>query len=110
MTGYVYAIRNTTTGRVYVGATRNVGTRWRQHISDLKAGRHCSAELQRDWVAYGAEKFTFQVLQIVDGPVHVLSAKEHEAIETHLLSESGAYNRPSKTGRYPRIAAARKAS
>ncbi len=44
----VYMITSST-GRVYVGASVNVGRRWSKHIWDLKNGAGGNPEMQRDY-------------------------------------------------------------
>lgn len=65
----VYAIRCTTTGQVYIGASEHVGGRVGQHFSLLRAGKHPNRLLQRAWAVHGESAFNVEVLQIVEAEV-----------------------------------------
>lgn len=47
----VYAITNSSTGRKYIGSSKNINRRIYQHFADLSAGRHCNMPLQNDYNA-----------------------------------------------------------
>lgn len=59
----VYAIRHTTTGRCYIGSSKDTHTRWLTHQSELSRGVHGNRSLQADWKACGREAFSFEVLE-----------------------------------------------
>ncbi len=81
MAAGVYAIRNTTTGQVYVGATQNTVVRWSMHRADLKRGTHRNLMLQQDWAALGPEAFKFEMLEAVDGDRSALQDAEQRWLE-----------------------------
>jgi group I intron endonuclease len=58
----VYAIRNIVTGQVYVGASIQVGWRWREH----QWGHRCSYALNKSWIEYGDDAIRFEVLEYVE--------------------------------------------
>lgn len=59
----VYMIRHAASGRVYVGSSVDVASRWRQHRRDLCGGRHHSRFLQRAWIKHGSEAFEWLVVE-----------------------------------------------
>jgi group I intron endonuclease len=61
----IYAIRNKVNGKVYVGSAQCIRLRLNRHRSDLKTGRHHNTILLNAWRKYGAEGFTFEVLEHV---------------------------------------------
>lgn len=63
----VYAIRNLTDGKIYVGSALNVGRRWRDHRKHLKAGTHGNLHLQRAYAKHGVAAFQFEVLESLLG-------------------------------------------
>lgn len=77
----VYAIENVLDGKVYVGATRNLKSRWNDHRKALNKGVHDAAALQVDWSANGRAAFRLVVLEnltdLADLPV-----REDHWIET----------------------------
>jgi hypothetical protein len=46
MTSGIYGIVHTLSGRIYVGASRNIGVRWCQHWTQLLSGNHSNIALQ----------------------------------------------------------------
>jgi len=64
--GDIYSIRNTVTGRTYIGQTNALEMLWRAHRGALNSGRHTNKALQWDWVFYGAAAFEFAVLETHD--------------------------------------------
>jgi len=59
----VYALECSTTGKTYVGCSRNIEGRLRTHVNALRAGKHGNGKLQNSWNKYGERSFTFSVLQ-----------------------------------------------
>jgi group I intron endonuclease len=64
----IYQIRCVANGRIYVGASTNIGYRWQWHQSVLRRGRHTSRLLQEDWILHGPEAFQVTLLEAVSGP------------------------------------------
>lgn len=58
----VYAIRNTATGRLFVGSALNPTGRLNRHRFALQLGSHPSSDLQADWNERGADGFEFTEL------------------------------------------------
>lgn len=63
MTSGVYLIRNSRTGRGYVGSSVNVEVRWKQHRADLNGQRHHCKALQQAWNKHGSSSFEFLLLE-----------------------------------------------
>jgi hypothetical protein len=63
----VYRIRNDATGRIFIGSSVNVNARINRHRSSLFFGSEEIPGLQSDWRAYGPERITFEVLDVLDG-------------------------------------------
>lgn len=59
----IYAIHCNSTGRVYIGMSKQVEERIRQHLQDLRLGHHNNKQLRDDYKTYGADDFTFFVLE-----------------------------------------------
>ena len=58
----IYSITCVVTGQVYVGQSRRIRGRWRDHVKELSAGRGCP-RLQKAWDEHGGATFEFQVLE-----------------------------------------------
>lgn len=62
----IYKIQNSINGKVYIGSSKDIYRRWSDHKSSLKRNAHHSYKLQRAWNKYGADNFTFDIIQIVE--------------------------------------------
>jgi len=86
----VYQIRNTKTGKVYVGGTVNKRNRWGKHRHDLRHGVSKNKNLQRDWDNFGEESFEFEVLE--ETSEELLREKEQYWIDELNSVEPTGYN------------------
>lgn len=59
----VYIITNTTTSRHYIGSSKDIKARFRDHIYHLRKNNHGNKYLQRSWNKHGEGAFTFKVLK-----------------------------------------------
>lgn len=59
----VYRIKNTLNGKCYIGSSKNVHGRWRDHRKTLRNGCHHSILLQRAWNKHGEDNFKFSILE-----------------------------------------------
>ena len=62
----IYAIRNVTNDKRYIGSASSLKAREREHFRSLGRGRHHSIALQRAWNMYGAEAFVFERILYCD--------------------------------------------
>lgn len=86
----IYAIRNRTNNKSYIGSSVNIAKRWLEHKWALKSGRHHSQKLQRAWNKYTAEAFEFVVLELVE-PAVELFVREQSWIDSSQAAIAG-YN------------------
>ena len=66
--GAIYCITNLNDGRAtaYIGSTsRDIETRWDEHIYGLRAGTHHNTFLQNAWLKYGEKSFVITLLETV---------------------------------------------
>jgi len=82
---YIYGIFNTVTLEVYVGSTNNFSRRTREHLSELRHGRHKNWKLQRAFRHDGEVAFEFHVMKYVTLPFD-----RHDA-EQYFLDEMPKY-------------------
>jgi len=59
----VYAIRNMTNGKVYVGRSVDCKGRWGHHRAQLRKGKHANPHLQAAWSRYGEGAFVLGILE-----------------------------------------------
>lgn len=74
MNSGIYLIKNLVNGKVYVGSTRRLLTRIRQHRFRLNKGIHKNNHLQAAWNLYGSKSFRFHIQERV--PVGELLVRE----------------------------------
>ena len=58
----IYKIENKANGKVYIGQSVNIESRWKGHKSNLRNNKHQNDYLQKSWNKYGEENFDFSVL------------------------------------------------
>jgi len=58
----VLIIRNTSTGKAFIGSSTDVPARLNRHRAALQFGKHPNRDLQHDWNTLGVEAFEFAVL------------------------------------------------
>lgn len=64
MTG-IYKITNTINGDCYIGSSKDIEHRWKQHLYlSQKQGKHYEYHLYRALRKYGIENFSFSVLEL----------------------------------------------
>ena len=76
----IYKITNTVTGDFYIGSSKNVKRRWKEHKCKSKWNRYPNNPMYQDMRKYGVDKFVFEVLAEVE--VEELKEKEQQFIET----------------------------
>ena len=64
-TSGIYKITCTANKKVYLGSTKNLRTRCRDHCNKLRTNKHHNPKLQAAWNKYGEESFIFEVLELV---------------------------------------------
>ncbi len=105
----VYLIRCLTSGKIYIGASYRIYSRWAGHRTVLKKNKSTCRGLQNAWNKYGEAAFVFSILETCDRTV--LDEREQRYIDT-LRPE---YNLVSKVKRrfdveqHAKIAAATRA-
>lgn len=87
----IYAIKHNITGRIYIGSSRNVESRFKSHIGQLRIGKHPVADMQSDFNEFG-ENFSFFVLDEIKN--YEERAKEYEwmrKLETNVRGKGYNY-------------------
>lgn len=63
---YIYKIENIINGMVYIGRTSNYKERFTNHKSKLRRGKHGNKFLQKEYIEYGVNNFTYNILEETD--------------------------------------------
>lgn len=85
----IYTIENLTNGKKYIGQTKNINRRWREHLGCLKGNRHSNSHLQRAFNKYGEDNMSFSVIEMCKEDE--LDTKESDYIKLFDSMKSG-YN------------------
>lgn len=88
----IYMIKNLKNGKVYIGKSKQIMTRWKRHYMMLQSNTHHSGKLQEDWILDGEDNFTFMILEMC--PEKILDEREKTHIIIHDAKKSG-YNSES---------------
>lgn len=59
----IYKIENKVNGKIYVGQSVNIETRWKNHRYELMNNTHYNEHLQRSWNKYGSDNFVFSIIE-----------------------------------------------
>lgn len=89
----IYCIRNTRSGKRYIGQTNNVKGRWAVHRHLLRKGNHSSVHLQRAWNKE-PEAFVFEIVEEC-GESDLCAREEYYIREWSTLSTQHGYNQLS---------------
>lgn len=59
----IYQIKNQINNKIYIGSSKNIENRWKQHIKSLNKEKHYNKYLQRAWNKYNYNNFEFIILE-----------------------------------------------
>jgi group I intron endonuclease len=62
----IYCIENINNKKKYIGQSKNISKRWKEHKRALKNNNHYSIYLQHSYNKYGFDAFLFSVLELCD--------------------------------------------
>ena len=99
----VFSIKNNVNQKIYVGSSLDLVAIWHAQKLQLNIGMHQNAELQSDWKKYGAENFSYQIVEEIiksDNP-NIDYSKEVKILEELIIDElqpfdDNGYNRRKK--------------
>lgn len=80
MASGIYQIENQVNGNCYIGSSATLRYRRKQHLSDLRCGRHPNPHLQAAFMKYGEAAFVFSILEYIEP--QLLIAREQHYLDT----------------------------
>lgn len=87
----IYKIVNLVNNKIYIGKSKNLQNRRKEHFGDLKKGEHNNCHLQSSWNKYGPDVFAFEIIEFTD--ISLLFAREHYWIHFYnTLNRNFGYN------------------
>lgn len=75
----IYKILNKVNGKCYYGSSKNIKKRWLRHKNELNKKKHINIILQRAWDKYGADNFSFELVETCDE--HLLLEVEQKYLD-----------------------------
>lgn len=73
----IYCIEHVASGRSYIGSTRSLRKRLREHRLSLRKGKHFAPYLQRAFNKYGEDAFAFRALETcLDDPLMLIAREQ----------------------------------
>ena len=82
----IYALYNVASGKIYIGQTRNLERRKRDHFRNLRKGTHHNKYLQHAFNHDGEQNFKFVIVEKC--PIEELDKKERYYIEKYQLMDN----------------------
>ena len=76
----IYKITNTVTGDFYIGSSKDIKRRWKEHKCPSRWNKYPNNQMYLDMRKYGVEKFVFEILEEVE--IESLKETEQKFIET----------------------------
>lgn len=58
----IYKIQNIITGDIYIGSSKNVRNRLKEHFNNLKNNKHVNRIIQNSFNKYGENNFSFELI------------------------------------------------
>lgn len=92
MTMGIYKIENKVNGKVYIGSSKNIENRWKQHRRMLDKKEHHSQHLQSSWDVYGSEDFSFDIIEQVEDSKKLLERESYYIQRFNSLDSNNGYN------------------
>lgn len=88
----IYAITHTNSKRIYIGSGTSIGSRWRLHKSLLVRNVHHNAYLQNAWNKYGADAFSWSILELVTDKATLRQREQHWIDQTQSTNPRKGFN------------------
>ena len=85
----VFWIKNNVNGKIFIGSSLDLKAIWHAQKLQLDFGIHPNIDLQKDWKKYGAENFSYEIIEEI---THVEDkvvdyAKEIKVLEGMIIDE-----------------------
>lgn len=88
----IYQITNVMNGYRYIGSAKSLRMRLKLHVSCLINNRHHNPKLQAAWNKYGAENFSFAVVEFVDDLSELIATEQRWLDTTEAATRNDYYN------------------
>lgn len=62
----IYQIKNLINGKIFIGSSKNLHGKSNSYKFQLNSGLHINRDLQEDYIKYGEQNFTFEILDTLE--------------------------------------------
>lgn len=85
----VFQIKNNVNGKIFIGSSLDLKAIWFAQKLQLNNGMHQNCELQKDWKAFGADHFSYEIIDEISQKDDSLIdyKKEIKALEDMIIEE-----------------------
>jgi group I intron endonuclease len=87
----VYCIENTVNNKKYIGSSKRIDNRFRQHKEELKNGEHCNGHLINSFKKYGIDVFKFYIIEECEEE-KLLEQEDYWMEFLHTMNNTFGYN------------------
>lgn len=91
-------MENKINGKIYIGSSINVSSRWNEHRRTLNNNTHHNKYLQRSWEKYGKDSFNFSIIEIVDNTENLLAREQFYLDHFQCYLPANGYNNSRTAG------------
>lgn len=77
----IYQIKNIVNGKIYIGSSKDLEFRRREHFRYMTGGYHANNKLQLAFNKYGVDSFVFEILELYEGDKAGLLALEQSYLD-----------------------------
>lgn len=88
----IYKIVNLKSGKFYLGSTKNLKKRKREHFWALKKNEHNNPYLQNSFNKHGEKHFKFKIIEFVEDKEKLLSVEQRYLDKTDACNRNVGYN------------------
>ena len=96
----IYKITNKINNKIYIGSSKNIANRWKDHMSELESGDHSNYKLQNAINEFGIQNFTFEVIEVITTKYdrkYLLTREQYYLDKEKSYSDDIGYNINDKT-------------
>lgn len=97
----IYKITNIKNNKMYIGSSKNIEFRWKEHIYNLNNNKHHSIKLQRAWNKCSADIFKFEIIEEVFDLNNLLEREQYWLDKTKCYESKFGYNISKVAGKVP---------
>ena len=92
----IYQIKNIINGKIYIGSSVDIDTRWTEHKRDLRMNEHRNKRLQNSYNKYGANNFVYEILELLESKENLYTREQWWLDNLNACDKNIGYNIQNK--------------